>query len=130
MAMEASSCVTEGGHQRLLKARISLGPDRSNLVVPNDSRPLSEKLLELKRLCMDCIGTHLVAHNALAAAAGDGDSVLDDEDVDPFQEDISGGDEEEAHAEAEAEVEAEAEAEAEQAKKAGTQQKKRNLKQK
>ena len=109
--MEASSCVTEGGHQRLVKARIALGPDRSTIDILNDGVSLSEKLVELKRRCMDCIGSHLLAHNALAAA----DSVLDD-DIDPFQEDISDGGDEES--------------DAEEAKKAEKQQKKRNLKQK
>eukprot|EP00250_Pteridium_aquilinum_P007905 c17525_g1_i1 orf=146-439(+) len=60
----------------VVKASMELGAERSDVELPAtlDGLLLSDKLVELKRLCMGRLGEYLLRHNA---AAGD-DPLLQD----------------------------------------------------
>lgn len=65
--------------QPLVKANINLWPERRSLTVSHDKNaPLSEKLVEVKKQCMEILQDYLLAHNSAPDVADVGD--------DPIQE--------------------------------------------
>ncbi|KAI5076917.1 hypothetical protein GOP47_0008982, partial [Adiantum capillus-veneris] len=62
-----------------VSASMELGAENSVLSAPHDGSLLSEKLVELKRLCMDRLADYLLRHHATADVAASDDPLMQDD---------------------------------------------------